>query len=229
MPIIPRYIRCSINIHPNASINGRRRCSGAGRPRAVTRPRLPQIRTCPIQASGSSDCGFAAKRRASRLHPLARTTLKGVDPYRSLASLRCDDALPRCPRHLSLHKLHRPPGCFLPPGEMAPDDWTGRQVCSRPRWFASFTLPWAMSRCRHTPRRVSRAPGPDGGARHCRTGSSGPVLREPRPRPHRRTDTPHRTYTPPQPFHEHIIHPTPFTVHAEPAPAGGKPGPRPHP
>ena len=63
----------------------------------------------------------------------------------------------------------------------------------RPRWFASFTLPWAMSRCQHTPRQVSCAQGPDGGARHCRTGSSGPVPREPRPRPRRRADTPPRT------------------------------------
>ena len=52
----------------------------------------------------------------------------------------------------------------------------------RPRGFACFTLPWAMSRCQHTPRRVSCDPDPDGGARHCRTGSSGPVPREPRPR-----------------------------------------------
>ena len=34
--------------------------SCAGWPRAGNRPRLPQIRTCPTQASGSSICGFAA-------------------------------------------------------------------------------------------------------------------------------------------------------------------------
>jgi hypothetical protein len=32
----------------------------AGWPRAVSRPGLPQIRTCPTRASGSSDYGFAA-------------------------------------------------------------------------------------------------------------------------------------------------------------------------
>ena len=63
----------------------------------------------------------------------------------------------------------------------------------RPRWFASFTLPWAMSRGPHTPRRVSCDPDPDGGARHCRTGSSGPVPREPRLRSRKRADTPPRT------------------------------------
>ncbi len=35
----------------------------AGSPRAVTRPRLPQIRTCAVNASGSSSHGFAAGRR----------------------------------------------------------------------------------------------------------------------------------------------------------------------
>ena len=34
----------------------------AGWPRAVTRPRLPQTRACPIRASGSSDYGFATQR-----------------------------------------------------------------------------------------------------------------------------------------------------------------------
>ena len=34
----------------------------AGWPREVTLPGLPQIRTCPIQASGSSVYGFAAQR-----------------------------------------------------------------------------------------------------------------------------------------------------------------------
>ena len=33
----------------------------AGWPRAVARPRLPQIRTCPIRASGSSGYGVAAR------------------------------------------------------------------------------------------------------------------------------------------------------------------------
>ena len=33
----------------------------AGWPRAVTHPWLPQIRTCPIRASGSSGYGFAAR------------------------------------------------------------------------------------------------------------------------------------------------------------------------
>ena len=65
----------------------------------------------------------------------------------------------------------------------------------RPRWFACFTLPWAMSRCPHTPRRGSCAPGPDGDARHCRAGSSGPAPREPLPRSRRRADTPPRTFT----------------------------------
>ena len=35
-------------------------CRFAGWPRAVTRPGLPQIRTCAIDASGSSNHGFAA-------------------------------------------------------------------------------------------------------------------------------------------------------------------------
>ena len=34
-----------------------------GWPREVTLPGLPQIRTCAISASGSSDQGFAARRR----------------------------------------------------------------------------------------------------------------------------------------------------------------------
>ena len=35
---------------------------GAGWPRAVTHPRLPRIRACPIRAPGSSDNGLAAQR-----------------------------------------------------------------------------------------------------------------------------------------------------------------------
>ena len=31
-------------------------------PRAVARPKLPQILTCPIRATGSSDYGFASRR-----------------------------------------------------------------------------------------------------------------------------------------------------------------------
>ena len=58
-----------------------RRAPGQGRrarwPGAVARPRLPRIRTCPIRTSDSSGRGFAAKRRASRFAPLARTILKG--------------------------------------------------------------------------------------------------------------------------------------------------------
>ena len=38
------------------------RLAQAGWPRAVTHPRLPQIRTCPIRAYGSSDNEFAAQR-----------------------------------------------------------------------------------------------------------------------------------------------------------------------
>jgi hypothetical protein len=38
------------------------RPSPTGWARAVTRPGLPQIRTCPIRASGSSDHGFAARQ-----------------------------------------------------------------------------------------------------------------------------------------------------------------------
>ena len=34
----------------------------AGWPRVVAHPRLPQIRTCPIKASGSSNNGLAAQR-----------------------------------------------------------------------------------------------------------------------------------------------------------------------
>ena len=34
----------------------------AGWPRAVTHPRLPRIRACPIRAPGSSDNGLAAQR-----------------------------------------------------------------------------------------------------------------------------------------------------------------------
>ena len=34
----------------------------AGWPRAVTHPRLPQFRTCPTKASGSSNDGLAAQR-----------------------------------------------------------------------------------------------------------------------------------------------------------------------
>ena len=36
--------------------------SRAGWPRAVTHPRLPRIRACPIRAPGSSDNGLAAQR-----------------------------------------------------------------------------------------------------------------------------------------------------------------------
>ena len=46
------------------------------------------------------------------------------------------------------------------------------------------------NRCQHAPHRVSGAQGPDGDARHYRTGSSG---HEPRPRSRRRADTPPRT------------------------------------
>ena len=52
----------------------------------------------------------------------------------------------------------------------------------RPLWFPCFTLPWAMSRCQHTPYRVCYAQDPDGDARHSRTGRSGPVLHGPRGR-----------------------------------------------
>ena len=37
-------------------------CETAGWPRAVTHPRLPRIRACPIRAPGSSDNGLAAQR-----------------------------------------------------------------------------------------------------------------------------------------------------------------------
>ena len=37
---------------------------GAGWPRVVSHPRLPQIRTCPTRASGSSDHGIATPKRA---------------------------------------------------------------------------------------------------------------------------------------------------------------------
>ena len=48
-----------------------RACGGtAGWPREVTLPGLPQIRTCPIQASGSSVYGFAARRCRTVTHPV---------------------------------------------------------------------------------------------------------------------------------------------------------------
>ena len=39
---------------------------------AVTHPRLPRIRACPIRAPGSSDNGLAAQRYTSVLHPLVQ-------------------------------------------------------------------------------------------------------------------------------------------------------------
>ena len=48
------------------------RSSRAGWPRAVAHPRLPQIRTCPIKASGSSNNGLAAQR-----YTLCTTLAKG--------------------------------------------------------------------------------------------------------------------------------------------------------
>ena len=52
----------------------------AGWPREVTLPGLPQIRTCPIQASGSSVYGFATRRSSRRRAP--------VGPLSSVISLR---------------------------------------------------------------------------------------------------------------------------------------------
>ena len=46
------------------------RAETAGWPREVTLPGLPQIRTCPIQASGSSVYGFAARRCRTVTHPV---------------------------------------------------------------------------------------------------------------------------------------------------------------
>ena len=74
-------------------------------PRAVASPRLPQIRTCPIRASGSSADGFAARRMQSRY----------------LARSRREDLPAQCPRHLSpaspiiRSAASHPPG---PPGRV---------------------------------------------------------------------------------------------------------------
>ena len=82
----------------------------------------------------------------------------------------------------------------------------------RPLWFPCFTLPWAMSCCPRTPRRMSGAPSPDGGARHCR----------PEVAAQSRASRGHALvsvqihflvlHTPPQPFHEDVVHPSPLAV-----------------
>ena len=76
-----------------------RRAPGQGRragwPGAVARPRLPRIRTCPIRTSDSSGCGFAAKRRASRLPRwLEPSSRGGVAPGYTPSTSRCT----RCAR-----------------------------------------------------------------------------------------------------------------------------------
>ena len=54
--------------HSSSSIRARSQGgSVVGWPRAVAYPRLPQIRTCPIRASGSSDDGFAASSHPTPL------------------------------------------------------------------------------------------------------------------------------------------------------------------
>ena len=70
----------------------------AGWPRAVTHPRLPQIRTCPIKASGSSNNGLAAQR-----YTLCTTLAKGRGLVASIRVNRSHDIRPlqlRRPSHL---------------------------------------------------------------------------------------------------------------------------------
>ena len=126
----------------------RARGSGAGAshvgwPRAVAYPRLPQIRTCPIRASGSSDDGFAAHRTQLRY----------------LAGLRRDDLPAQCPRHLSLRKLRSPVGRFPSAGSSGASSPTS-PVLSADSDFSPPFAPRFVSFARHYHRFAAlRSPG----------------------------------------------------------------------
>ena len=75
--------------------------AAAGWPRAVTHPRLPQIRACPTRAPGSSNDGLAAQR-----YTLWTTCTAGRGKALSTRTYRSHVIRVRPPRRLS-HLCHR--------------------------------------------------------------------------------------------------------------------------